>query len=96
MPRRLSEKKPISPLVDVKVSDGSQAESSTKLKPSKGRGKSADPDNFVKVTIYVRRQTYRAVKKCLIDDELEMSELIERLLCRWLEGRGVAGEGNRS
>ena len=47
------------------------------------RGKSADPE-YVKLTSYIRRQTHLAVKKKLLDQGREISELVEELLDKWL------------
>ena len=48
------------------------------------RGKSANPE-FIKLTSYIKRETHLAVKKRLLDDGREISELIEELLGEWLK-----------
>jgi hypothetical protein len=50
-------------------------------------GKSTDPDYF-KLTSYIRRQTHRQVKKRLLDEDKEISQLVEELLNSWLTGQG--------
>jgi hypothetical protein len=50
------------------------------------RGKSANPD-YVKLTSYIRRETHRAVKRRLLDEGREISELIEELFGQWLAGQ---------
>jgi len=50
------------------------------------RGKRSDP-NFDAIFAYVRKDVCREVKKALIDDERELSELIQELLSRWLDER---------
>jgi len=49
------------------------------------RGKSADPD-YIKLTTYIRRATHLAVKKKLLDEDKEISELVEELMTDWLAG----------
>lgn len=48
------------------------------------------PD-YIKVSIYLQRQTHRAVKQALLEDPeanvAELSDLIEGLLTRWLGSR---------
>lgn len=50
------------------------------------KGKSADPE-YVKLTSYIRRQTHRDVKKKLLDQDREISELVEELMDKWLAGQ---------
>lgn len=47
-------------------------------------GKSSNPD-YQPLTVYIRRNTHRKVKKALIDKEQDFSDLIEGLLNSWLE-----------
>jgi|HubBroStandDraft_1064217.scaffolds.fasta_scaffold235631_2 hypothetical protein len=47
-------------------------------------GKSADPA-FVKLTSYIRKDTHLAVKKRLLDEGREISELVEDLFGQWLK-----------
>jgi hypothetical protein len=62
-------------------------ESTAAAMPAVGatRGKSANPD-YVKLTSYIRRETHRAVKKRLLDEGREISELVEELMGGWLRG----------
>lgn len=46
-------------------------------------GKSSDPD-YVKLTSYIRRETHLKVKKRLLDEGKEISELVEELMGKWL------------
>lgn len=48
------------------------------------RGKSADPD-YVKLTSYIRKDTHLQVKKKLLDEDKEISELVEELMVEWLK-----------
>ncbi len=48
--------------------------------------KSSNPD-YTQITAYIRKDTYTAVKRKLLDQENpEFSETLERLLREWLEG----------
>lgn len=53
----------------------------SRLRPSK----STDPE-FMKFTTYVRKTTHRAVKTRLVSEGRELSDLVEHLMSRWLEG----------
>lgn len=54
--------------------------------PGRPKGKRSDP-NFTQVTSYVKKETYKQVKRELLDDEREFSELIQELLEEWLEAQ---------
>jgi hypothetical protein len=41
---------------------------------------------FLKFTTYVRKRTHRAVKARLVEEGRELSDLVEELLGKWLEG----------
>lgn len=56
--------------------------------PTRAKGKSAS-DDYVKLTSYIRRETHREIKRKLLDDGREISELIEDLLGQWLRKDGV-------
>lgn len=47
-------------------------------------GKSSNPD-YQPLTVYVRRDTHKKVKKALVDSEQDFSGLIEGLLNSWLD-----------
>lgn len=55
------------------------------------RGKSADPDRFRKVTVYVSREVYKDAKIALLehDGALDFSDLVEQQLVAWLKSRSV-------
>ncbi len=55
-------------------------------KPGRGRpkGKKSDP-NYTTVTAYIKVETYKALKKRCVDIDMDMSEVIQRLLEDWLE-----------
>lgn len=55
-------------------------------KRGRGRppGKKSDPD-YTTLTVYVRKKTIKAIKKNLIDLDMDASELVETLLQRWIE-----------
>lgn len=46
--------------------------------------KSVDPD-YTKFTTYIRKQTHRAVKVKLVEQDQEFSDLVEDLLSDWLQ-----------
>lgn len=46
-------------------------------------GKRSDP-NYQQVTVLLRSQTYRAARKRLLDEDKEVSELLNELLDAWL------------
>lgn len=51
------------------------------------KGKKSDPD-YTQIAPYIRLDTYRAMRHRLIDSDMEISELIQELLDRWLrEGK---------
>ncbi len=60
--------------------------------PGRPSGKRSDPD-FQPTTAYIRKATYRSVRRALMDEgedlgqEREYSELIEELLSGWLASR---------
>ena len=47
------------------------------------KGKSANPE-YMKLTSYIRRETHLAVKRRLLDEGREISELVEDLMVKWL------------
>lgn len=56
-------------------------------KPRVGRprtGKRSNAD-YVQISAYIKRETHRAAKKILIDDERDLSQLIEELLSAWVK-----------
>jgi hypothetical protein len=52
----------------------------------RGSGKSSNAD-YTQVLTYVRRDTHKAVKRALLDDDKErnLSDLVEELLAGWLK-----------
>lgn len=54
-----------------------------KRRPGRPRGKRSDR-NYTQVCGYVRLDTYKAVRKLLIDEDLEFSELLQSLLESWI------------
>ena len=47
------------------------------------KGKSANPD-YIKLTSYIRGTTHKSVKRRLLDEQKDFSELVEELLSKWL------------
>lgn len=54
-----------------------------KRKPGRPRGKRSDK-TYTQVCGYVKLSTYKEVRKLLIDDEMEFSELLQELLDNWV------------
>lgn len=46
------------------------------------RGKKSSED-YILIGGYIRKSTYRRIKHLLIDEDLELSELLEMLLSGW-------------
>ena len=65
-------------LIDIHMS----RQAASHFRPSK----STDPE-FMKFTTYVRKTTHRAVKTRLVSEGRELSDLVEELMFKWLEGR---------
>jgi hypothetical protein len=88
MAKRLSVQKSESPfagLLKIQEMPESASAASTPSHADRKRGKSVDP-NFVKLTSYIRKDTHLQVKKRLLDQGMEISELVEELLGKWLAG----------
>lgn len=49
-------------------------------------GKSSNPD-YTQVLTYIRRDTHKAIKKALLDDDQnrDLSDLVEELLAGWVK-----------
>ena len=90
MAKRLNVQTAKSPFADLmKLHEAPTASAATAPEPitaSRKRGKSADPE-YVKLTSYIRRQTHLQVKKRLLDQGREISELVEDLMDSWLAGQ---------
>lgn len=54
------------------------------IQPSPKGAKSTDPE-YVKFTTYIRKTTHRAVKMKALQQERELSDLVEQLLADWLK-----------
>lgn len=52
--------------------------------PGRPRGKRSDP-KFIFLGGYIKRTTYRAVKRRLLREDMEISELLQILLDKWLK-----------
>ncbi|HAX78338.1 MAG TPA: CopG family transcriptional regulator, partial [Cyanobacteria bacterium UBA11372] len=59
--------------------DAEDVSQPTEKKQAKGN----NPD-YVRSTFYLSKQIHRQLKKAAIDEEREMSEIIEELVDRWL------------
>ena len=54
--------------------------------PAGTRGKSSNKEFYTQATLYLRKDTHRAIKKKLLDDEQgrDMSDLAQELFAQWL------------
>ena len=52
----------------------------------KKKAKGSDPD-YVRTTVYLPKQLHRRLKAAALDEEREMSEIVEDLVSQWLESR---------
>ena len=68
----------------------SKAALSPKDEEAKSLAKSADPA-YTKFTTYIKRSTHKAMKVRMVDEEREMSDLIESLLSKWLRDNNSNG-----
>ena len=41
-------------------------------------------DDYIQVTVYLRKETHLAAKKILIDDRRQFSDLVESLVTHWI------------
>jgi hypothetical protein len=48
------------------------------------KGKKSDPD-YTTLTAYIKVTTYKALKKRCVDLDVQMSEVVQRLLDDWLD-----------
>lgn len=63
----------------------------TAAKPEREKGRS-HPDNkgrFVSTTVYLDRSVHKPVRAALLEDDRDLSELVEMLLAEWLERRKI-------
>lgn len=52
----------------------------------KKKAKGSDPD-YVRTTVYLPKRLHRKLKAAALDEEREMSEIVEELIEQWLESR---------
>jgi hypothetical protein len=58
--------------------------------PAKPRGRPAgkrSSSEYTQTTAYIRQETHKNVKRALLDDPRDFSELVEDLLRQWLDSR---------
>jgi hypothetical protein len=71
------------------VPDALPAPSSAPLPAATGKtprqpGKKNNPD-YVQVTVYLKKNTYKTARKLLIDDGRQVSELVDDLVSHWID-----------
>ncbi|MCU0546295.1 MAG: CopG family transcriptional regulator [Oscillatoriaceae cyanobacterium Prado104] len=78
----------------TKKKDGSQSDDFETLQgradipqpTEKKQAKSNNP-HYVMTTVYLPKQLHRQLKVAAVDEEKEMSEIVEELVDRWLKSR---------
>ena len=63
-----------------------RAEEQSKQPEEKKKAKGSDPD-YIRTTVYLPKQLHRRLKAAALDEEREMSEIVEDLVSQWLESR---------
>lgn len=86
-PPERRQRKPVATLAIPPVPAPQTSRAAEPRRRGRPTGKHSDPD-YVQTTAYIRRSTRRDVKKVLLDQEREYSELIEELLLGWLKKQG--------
>lgn len=66
-----------------------QSPKSLDTEPPKGLAKSANA-KYIKLTAYVPRELHRAAKARLVEQDREISDLIENLVSDWLQRQSPA------
>ena len=67
---------PVTPPIEV---------SAVEKKPSRAPGKKSNKEDFVQVTVYLRKTTHTAARKLLLDqDRRQFSDLVEELVSHWI------------
>lgn len=72
----------------VKASDSSSEVETSKhlnVQTSK-KAKSVDPD-YTRTTVYLPKKTHKKLKAIALDEEREMSSIVEELIDNWLDSR---------
>ncbi|MEM6839510.1 MAG: CopG family transcriptional regulator [Cyanobacteria bacterium P01_C01_bin.120] len=54
--------------------------------PNSGKAKGKDP-NYQRTTFYIPKDIHRAFKMAALEDNLEMSDIVEDLISQWLRER---------
>ena len=72
-------REPETPAVDAPVSP-----SPPNISPNKAKGK--DP-NYQRTTFYIPKDIHREFKMAALEDDLEMSDIVETLISQWLRER---------
>jgi hypothetical protein len=71
---------------NVDNQNSSSSDTQIPNRPGRPKGKRSNPD-YEQVTAYIRKGTYKATKRALLDDasERQFSELVQELLEQWLQ-----------
>ncbi len=63
------------------------SKTSATVKPDEDKPTKFKNPDYIQTTVYLPRTLHKPVKVALIEDELEFSDLVERLLSDWLASR---------
>lgn len=80
-------RKKSAPRADVEPGKHSDAQTSNQpnIQPSK-KAKSANPD-YTRTTVYLPKKMHKQLKAIALDEEREMSSIVEELIDTWLSNR---------
>lgn len=82
----MTEKKSrFSTMKSVKQMKSGEAEDQPK-ETGKGVKRFKNPD-YIQTTVYIQRDTHKALKVAMAEDEIGFADLVERLIEEWLQAR---------
>lgn len=71
---------------DVMLEKKEKESGQTEEKTGKGTKRYKNPD-YVQTTVYIHRDTHKALKIAMAEDEIIFSDLMEKLIDDWLQAR---------
>ena len=76
-------KKPSNKKIDVEASKNPDNQTSNNLNVQTSKAKSANPD-YTRTTIYLPKKMHKKLKAIAVEEEREMSQIVEELIEAWL------------
>lgn len=70
--------------LDVETTKESEVKTSDNLNVQTSKAKSANPD-YTRTTIYLPKSMHKKLKAIAVEEEREMSQIVEELIEAWLE-----------